>query len=162
MFTPMHATSILTLNDLDKKVDQTSYNGMTGSLLYLTTSRPDIMLSICLCAYFEVDPRESHLTIVKCIFRYLTSTTRLSLWFKKFDEFSFSGLSINLRTMTSLRVTFPYYMGLDLTSKLTTCGRLPFFNHEQRTNYVYKGNAFIGKVLGVEVRVDIPSIAITT
>jgi len=47
---------------------------MIGSLLYLTASRPDILFSVCLCARFQLDPRESHLTAVKRIFRYLKGT----------------------------------------------------------------------------------------
>ncbi|RDY05654.1 hypothetical protein CR513_10487, partial [Mucuna pruriens] len=44
MSTLMHPTSILSLDKTDKKADQTSYRGMIDSLLYLTTSRLDIML----------------------------------------------------------------------------------------------------------------------
>jgi len=51
------------------------YRGMIGSLLYLTASRLDILFSVCLCARFQSDPRESHLTAVKRIFRYLKGTT---------------------------------------------------------------------------------------
>ncbi|RDY03246.1 hypothetical protein CR513_13193, partial [Mucuna pruriens] len=53
MTTPSHSTFILTLDDLDKKVDQTSYKDIIDSLLYLTASRSDIMFSICLCARFK-------------------------------------------------------------------------------------------------------------
>ncbi|RDX77488.1 hypothetical protein CR513_42386, partial [Mucuna pruriens] len=56
---------------------------MIGSLLYLTTSRPDI--SVCLCTRFQVDPRESHLTNVKRIFRYLKGITNLGLYYKLKD-----------------------------------------------------------------------------
>ena len=35
-----------------KMVDQKTYRGMIGSLLYLTTIRPDIQFSVCLCAKF--------------------------------------------------------------------------------------------------------------
>ncbi|GJW86627.1 hypothetical protein Tco_0161967 [Tanacetum coccineum] len=61
----------------------TKYRGMIGSLLYLTASRPDIMFSICLCARFQEDPKTSHLEAVKCIFRYIKSTTHLGLWYPK-------------------------------------------------------------------------------
>lgn len=54
---------------------------MVGSLLYLT-SRLDIMFNVCLCARFQSDPRETHLTIVKSIFRYLIGTSYLGLCFK--------------------------------------------------------------------------------
>jgi hypothetical protein len=38
---------------------------MIGSLLYLCTSRPDIMLSVCMCARFQTAPKEYHLRVVK-------------------------------------------------------------------------------------------------
>jgi hypothetical protein len=44
---------------------------MIGSLLYLCASRPDIMLSVCMCARFQADPKEVHLRAVKRIMRYL-------------------------------------------------------------------------------------------
>jgi hypothetical protein len=44
---------------------------MIGSLLYLCALRPDIMLSVCMCARFEANPKECHLMAVKRIFRYL-------------------------------------------------------------------------------------------
>ena len=53
------------------------------SLLYLTASRPDIMFSVCLCARFQADPRESHLKAVKRIFRYLIGTADLGLWYPR-------------------------------------------------------------------------------
>ena len=56
---------------------------MIGSLMYLTASRPDIVFSVCLCARFQSDPRESHLALVKRIFRYLKGTEFLGLWYPK-------------------------------------------------------------------------------
>ncbi|GJY41889.1 hypothetical protein Tco_0429159 [Tanacetum coccineum] len=56
---------------------------MTGSLLYLTASRPDIMFSVCLCARFQEDPKTSHLEAIKRIFRYIKYTTHLGLWYPK-------------------------------------------------------------------------------
>jgi hypothetical protein len=47
---------------------------MIGSLLYLCASRLDIMLSVCMCARFQSDPKECHLVVVKKILRYLVST----------------------------------------------------------------------------------------
>jgi len=60
---------------------------MIGSLLYLTASRPDIMFNVCLCARFEKETREVHLTVVKCIFRYLIGTHNLGLMFKRSESF---------------------------------------------------------------------------
>jgi len=56
---------------------------MIGSLLYLTSSRPAILFSVCLCARFQLDPKESYLTVVKRIFRYLKGTTNLGLLYRK-------------------------------------------------------------------------------
>ncbi|RDY10719.1 hypothetical protein CR513_04716, partial [Mucuna pruriens] len=61
----MHQTSILSLNEIDKKVDQISYKVMIDSLLYLTVSRQGIIFNVCLCARFQYDPRESHLIAAK-------------------------------------------------------------------------------------------------
>jgi hypothetical protein len=54
---------------------------MIGSLLYLTASRPDIMFSVCMCARFQVAPKECHLTDVKRIFRYLKYSPNIGLWY---------------------------------------------------------------------------------
>ncbi|GJZ72905.1 putative ribonuclease H-like domain-containing protein [Tanacetum coccineum] len=52
-------------------VDVHLYRSMIGSLMYLATSRPDIMFAVCACARFQVTPKTSHLLAVKRIFRYL-------------------------------------------------------------------------------------------
>ncbi|GJZ35580.1 retrovirus-related pol polyprotein from transposon TNT 1-94 [Tanacetum coccineum] len=68
MKTPMSSDIKLTKDEECAFVDSTKYRGMIGSLLYLTTSRPDIMFSFCLCARFQEDPKTSHLKAVKRIF----------------------------------------------------------------------------------------------
>nr|GEY52690.1 retrovirus-related Pol polyprotein from transposon TNT 1-94 [Tanacetum cinerariifolium] len=52
-------------------VDQTKYRSKVGALMYLTTSRPDIMHATCYCARYQAQPTEKHLTAVKRIFRCL-------------------------------------------------------------------------------------------
>jgi hypothetical protein len=89
--TPMHPTCILEKEEVSKKVEQKLYRGMIGSLLYLTASRPDILYSVCLCARFQSDPRESHLTAVKRIFKYLKGTTNLGLCYRKSSEYKLVG-----------------------------------------------------------------------
>ncbi|GJW13792.1 hypothetical protein Tco_0017925 [Tanacetum coccineum] len=59
------------LKDADgEDVDKHMYRSMIGSLMYLTSSRPDIMFVVCVCARFQVNPKVSHLHVVKRIFRY--------------------------------------------------------------------------------------------
>jgi hypothetical protein len=48
--TSMGTDGHLDLNKGGKFVDQKAYRSMIGSLLYLYASRPDIMLSVCMCA----------------------------------------------------------------------------------------------------------------
>ncbi|GJS12406.1 putative ribonuclease H-like domain-containing protein [Tanacetum coccineum] len=64
-------------------VDVHLYRSMIGSLMYLTTSRPDIMFAVCACARFQVTPKTSHLLAVKRIFRYLKGKPTLGLWYSR-------------------------------------------------------------------------------
>jgi hypothetical protein len=63
--TPMGIDEHLDLDKGDKSVDQKAYRFMIGSLNYLCASRPDIMLSVCMCARFQSDPKECHLVAMK-------------------------------------------------------------------------------------------------
>jgi hypothetical protein len=65
---PMPTKCHLELDPNGKDVDQKVYRSMIGSLLYLCTSRPDIVLSVGVCARYQVAPKESHLVAVKRIF----------------------------------------------------------------------------------------------
>ena len=78
--TPMPTATKLDPDESGKKFDITNYRGMIGSLLYLTASRLEIMFLTCLCARFQVDLRESHLIVVKGIFRYLKGTPHIGIW----------------------------------------------------------------------------------
>ncbi|GJW38370.1 hypothetical protein Tco_0520654 [Tanacetum coccineum] len=64
-------------------VDATLYRGMIGSLMYLTSNRPDLIYTICLCARYQAKPTEKHLNMVKRIFRYLKRTINMGLWYSK-------------------------------------------------------------------------------
>jgi hypothetical protein len=64
--TPMGTDGHLDLNKRGKFVDQKAYRSMIGSLLYLRASRPNIMLSVCMCARFQSDPRSVTLCNTLC------------------------------------------------------------------------------------------------
>ena len=78
-------------NEKSKFIDSTMYRGMIGSLLYLTASRPDIMYSVCLCSRFQSCLKESHLSIVKRILKYLEGTMDIGSWYPKRDNFELIG-----------------------------------------------------------------------
>nr|KYP59169.1 Copia protein [Cajanus cajan]KYP59172.1 Copia protein [Cajanus cajan] len=91
MKTLMHPSSTLNLDEESVDIDNTMYRGMVGSLLYLTTSRPDIMFNVCVYARFQVRPKEVHLQAVKRILRYLKGTTNLGISFYRSQNFSLLG-----------------------------------------------------------------------
>ncbi|GJT57181.1 reverse transcriptase domain-containing protein [Tanacetum coccineum] len=69
--TPIETNKALLKDEEAEDVDVHLYRSMIRSLMYLTTSRPDIMFVVCACARFQVTPKVSHLHAVKRIFRYL-------------------------------------------------------------------------------------------
>ncbi|GJR55229.1 hypothetical protein Tco_1405750 [Tanacetum coccineum] len=85
--TPMETHKPL-LKDTDgEDVDEHLYRSMIGSLMYLTSSRHDIMFAVCVCARFQVNPKSSHLHAVKRIFRYLKGQPKLGIWYPKDSPF---------------------------------------------------------------------------
>jgi len=81
--TPM-STSVKISSDLaGKPVDPSLYRSMIESLLYLTASRPDIAFSVGVCARFQANPKESHLTAVKRIIRYVNDTLLYGIWYSR-------------------------------------------------------------------------------
>ncbi|KAL6327235.1 hypothetical protein AAG906_015585 [Vitis piasezkii] len=78
---PMSASIKLDEDEKGKSIDSTMYRGMISSLLHLTASRPDIMYSVCLRARFQSYPKESHLSVVKRILKYLKGTMDIGLCF---------------------------------------------------------------------------------
>ncbi|GKA36834.1 hypothetical protein Tco_0723399 [Tanacetum coccineum] len=81
--TPMVEKNKLDADLQGTLVDATLYHGMVGSLMYLTSSRPDLIYAVCLCARYQAKPTETHLNAVKRIFRYLKGTINMGLWNSK-------------------------------------------------------------------------------
>ncbi|GKB47720.1 putative ribonuclease H-like domain-containing protein, partial [Tanacetum coccineum] len=85
--TPMETQKPLLKDEDGEEVDVHLYRSMIGSLMYLTSSRPDIMFIVCACARYQVNPKVSHLHAVKRIFRYLKGQPKLGLWYPKDSPF---------------------------------------------------------------------------
>ncbi|GJT47013.1 uncharacterized mitochondrial protein-like protein [Tanacetum coccineum] len=66
---PMVPSNNLGPDLASKPVNETSYREMIGSLMYLTATRPDIQFSTVLCARYQSNLKESHLTAMKRILR---------------------------------------------------------------------------------------------
>nr|GFA79762.1 hypothetical protein [Tanacetum cinerariifolium] len=90
-------TSLVEKSKLDedlqeKPVDATLYRGMIGSLVYLTSSRPNLTYVVYLCARYQEKPTEKHLNAVKQIFLYRKGTINMGLWYSKDTDY---GLQFN-------------------------------------------------------------------
>ncbi|GJU29455.1 putative ribonuclease H-like domain-containing protein [Tanacetum coccineum] len=107
--TPMETSKPL-MKDENAKDVVYLYRSMIGSLMYLTSSRPDIMFDVCACARFHVTPKVSHLHDVKRIFRYLKGQLKLGLWYPKDSPFDLEAY------------TDSDYTGASLDRKFTTGG----------------------------------------
>ncbi|GJS85588.1 retrovirus-related pol polyprotein from transposon TNT 1-94 [Tanacetum coccineum] len=91
--TPMEIKDKLDLDQNGSPVDATKYRSMIGALMYLTSSRPDIVHATCLCARYQAKPTEKHLKEVKRIFRYLRGTVNTGLWYTKDSGIELTGFS---------------------------------------------------------------------
>jgi hypothetical protein len=85
--TPMGTNGHLDLNLGGTSVDQKVYRSMIRSLLYICTSMPDIMLSVCMYVRFQATLKDYHLRTVKRIMSYLVLTPNLGLWYPKGSYF---------------------------------------------------------------------------
>ncbi|GJX93415.1 putative ribonuclease H-like domain-containing protein [Tanacetum coccineum] len=85
--TPMETSKPLMKDENAEDVDVHLYRSTIVSLMYLTSSRPDIMFAVCTCVRFHVIPKVSHLHVVKRIFRYLKGQPKLGLWYHKDSPF---------------------------------------------------------------------------
>ncbi|GJS17846.1 putative ribonuclease H-like domain-containing protein [Tanacetum coccineum] len=100
--TPMETHKPL-LKDADgEDIDEHIYRSRIDSLMYLTSSRPDIMFVVCVCARFQVNPKVSHLHAVKRIFRYLKGQPKLGLWYPKDSPFDLMTYSDSVYAGASL------------------------------------------------------------
>nr|GFA74280.1 retrotransposon protein, putative, unclassified [Tanacetum cinerariifolium] len=91
--TPMATKPKLDADLSGNPVDQSDYRSKIGPLMYLTSSRPDIVQAVCFCARYQSRSTEKHLKEVKMIFRYLRGTVNMGLWYPKGFSFELTAFS---------------------------------------------------------------------
>ncbi|GJY74801.1 ribonuclease H-like domain, reverse transcriptase, RNA-dependent DNA polymerase [Tanacetum coccineum] len=106
--TPMETQKPLLKDENGKEVDIHLYRSMIGSLMYLTSSRPDIMFTVYACTRYQVNLKVLHLHTEKRIFRYLKGQPKLGLWYPKDSPFDL------------VAYTDSDYVGASLDRKSTT------------------------------------------
>ncbi|GJT40945.1 putative ribonuclease H-like domain-containing protein [Tanacetum coccineum] len=106
--TPMKTSKPLMKDESVEDVDVHLYRSIIRSLMYLTSSRPDIMFVVCAYVRFQFTPKVSHLHAVKRIFRYLKGQPKLGLWYPKDSPFDleaytdsdYAGASLDRKSTT--------------------------------------------------------------
>nr|GEU45981.1 putative ribonuclease H-like domain-containing protein [Tanacetum cinerariifolium] len=109
--TPMEPNKALVKDAKAKDVDVHLYRSMIGSLMHLTSSRPNITFAVCACARFQVTPKTSHLHVVKRIFRYLKGQPKLGLWYpidspfdlEAYSNSDYAGASLDRKSTTGAK-----------------------------------------------------------
>nr|GFB14438.1 retrovirus-related Pol polyprotein from transposon TNT 1-94 [Tanacetum cinerariifolium] len=91
--TPMDIKDKLDLDQIETPIDATKYHSMIGALVYLTSSKPDIVHATYVCARYRAQPTKKHLKDVKRIFCYLRGTVNIGLWYTKDYGFELTGFS---------------------------------------------------------------------
>jgi len=90
--TPMASTLSIDKDEFDLEVDGKRYRGMIDSLLYLIASRPDIMFSVCMCAWYQAFIGIT-LKNSKKNFLILSATTNFGLWYPRGSSCCLVGFS---------------------------------------------------------------------
>nr|GEW32915.1 ribonuclease H-like domain-containing protein [Tanacetum cinerariifolium] len=128
--TPMETQMPLVKDEDGEEVDVHMYRSMIDSLMYLTSSRPDIMFTVCACARYQVNPNVLHLYAVKRIFSAKTtawnefSSTMASAIIClatnqkfNFSKYIFESLMKNLESMTKF-LMYPRFVQVFLNNQL--------------------------------------------
>ncbi|XP_022984442.1 uncharacterized protein LOC111482742 [Cucurbita maxima] len=73
--------------DIDgREVDNRYFKQIVGSLMYLTSTRPDIMYAVSMISRYMEHPTEKHLNAARRILRYVRGTSDLGVFYKKGDD----------------------------------------------------------------------------
>jgi hypothetical protein len=79
--TPIVPGTKLSKDDPSPTVNSTLYKQLVGSLMYLTSTRPDIMLSVSIISRFMETPTEAHWKAGKRILRYVAGTLQHGIYY---------------------------------------------------------------------------------
>lgn len=89
--TPMVVGTKINREATEKDFDSTIFRRLVGSLMYLTTTRPDIMYGVSLISRFMDSPKTSHWHAGKRILRYIAGTMNHDILYSTSDDFQLVG-----------------------------------------------------------------------
>ncbi|GJW83981.1 retrovirus-related pol polyprotein from transposon TNT 1-94, partial [Tanacetum coccineum] len=131
--TPMATQPKMGANLSGTPVDQTKYQSMIGSLMYLTSTRLDLVHATCYYAQYQARPTEKHLKEVKRIFRYLKKTINMGLWYPKDSADKLVSWSSKKQDCSAMSTAETEYIALS-----TSCAQVFWM----RTHLTYYGFRF--------------------
>jgi len=91
--TPMEPGTKLSKFDGGDRVDASKYRSLVGSLRYLTSTTPYLLLSVGIVSRYMEEPSYSHWKVLKRILRYIRGTISLRLYYTKSDNYELVGYS---------------------------------------------------------------------
>jgi hypothetical protein len=93
MSTPMCPKEKLCKDNEAEQVDETLYRSLIGCLMYLTTTRPDVMYAVSVLSRFMNCAKESHFKAAKRVLRYIKGTINYGIKFCRSQNFKLQGYS---------------------------------------------------------------------
>nr|GEX77911.1 ribonuclease H-like domain-containing protein [Tanacetum cinerariifolium] len=122
--TPIDNEKALLKDPDGKDVDVHTYRSMIGSLMYLTSSRPDVMFAVYACARFQVTPKALHLYTVK---RILDSSNPLmaddlakNVWYSTYHVALMKSWLVQKQTALGKDESNPFIIHLVLINEVLT------------------------------------------
>ena len=89
--TPVVVGTKLNREATEKDFDSTIFRRLVCSLMYLTTTRPDIMYGVSLISRFMDSPKTSHWQPGNRILRYIVGTMNHGILYSTSDDFQLVG-----------------------------------------------------------------------
>ncbi|GJX05890.1 uncharacterized mitochondrial protein-like protein [Tanacetum coccineum] len=124
--TPMETQKPLLKDEDGEEVDVHMYRSMIGSLMYLTSSRPDIMFAVCACARYQVNPKVSHLHAhqeVGC-FRFVCTETPLRVVIAFTSPFGLAMVLLGREPEPEVEAPLTHHVPEELEPGKTELGKL--------------------------------------
>ncbi|GKC56734.1 retrovirus-related pol polyprotein from transposon TNT 1-94 [Tanacetum coccineum] len=135
--TQMQIKDKLNLDKNGTLVDATKYRSMIGALMYLTSSRPDIIHATCLHARYQAQPTEKHLKEVKRIFRYLWGTVNMGLCGTQFLGEKLGGWYSKKQDCTTMSTAETEYVSLSACCAQVICMRTQLTDYGFHFNKIH-------------------------
>ncbi|XP_015168571.1 uncharacterized mitochondrial protein AtMg00810-like [Solanum tuberosum] len=91
--TPLVMNEKLTKDDGEERENPKVYKSLIGSLLYLTTSMPDIMFAVSLLSRYMQSLSTKHFGAAKRVLRYIRGTINYGIWYRNVENGALIGYS---------------------------------------------------------------------